>query len=87
MSKLIGSHPGYVGYEEGRQLTERVKRNPYSVVLLDEIEKAHPDVYNLLLQVFEPVPQSDRDLTDAPAENATFKETASGAALSAKLGE
>src|SRR5437899_11859675 len=53
VSKLIGSPPGYVGYEEGGQLTERVKRNPYSVILLDEIEKAHPDVYNILLQVFE----------------------------------
>jgi ATP-dependent Clp protease ATP-binding subunit ClpC len=53
VSKLIGSPPGYVGYEEGGQLTERVKRAPYSVVLLDEIEKAHPDVFNILLQVFE----------------------------------
>src|SRR5204862_589515 len=53
VSKLIGSPPGYVGYEEGGQLTERVKRAPYSVVLLDEIEKAHPDVLNILLQVFE----------------------------------
>ena len=53
VSKLIGSPPGYVGHEEGGQLTERVKRNPYSVVLLDEIEKAHPDVFNVLLQVFE----------------------------------
>ncbi len=52
VSKLIGSPPGYVGYEEGGQLTERVKRSPYSVVLLDEIEKAHPDVFNILLQVF-----------------------------------
>src|SRR5438045_5255206 len=51
VSKLIGSPPGYVGYEEGGQLTERVKRNAYSVILLDEIEKAHPDVYNILLQV------------------------------------
>jgi ATP-dependent Clp protease ATP-binding subunit ClpC len=60
VSKLIGSPPGYVGYEEGGQLTERVKRNPYSVILLDEIEKAHPDVYNILLQVFE-----DGQLTDS----------------------
>src|ERR1700722_7241111 len=59
VSKLIGSPPGYVGYEEGGQLTERVKRSPYSVVLLDEIEKAHPDVFNILLQVFE-----DGQLTD-----------------------
>jgi ATP-dependent Clp protease ATP-binding subunit ClpA len=62
VSKLIGSPPGYVGYEEGGQLTERVKRNPYSVILLDEIEKAHPDVYNILLQVFE-----DGHLTTASA--------------------
>src|SRR5881396_352112 len=59
VSKLIGSPPGYVGYEEGGQLTERVKRNPYSIILLDEIEKAHPDIYNILLQVFE-----DGQLTD-----------------------
>src|SRR6266446_2758831 len=59
VSKLIGSPPGYVGYEEGGQLTERVKRAPYSIILLDEIEKAHPDVYNILLQVFE-----DGQLTD-----------------------
>jgi ATP-dependent Clp protease ATP-binding subunit ClpC len=60
VSKLIGSPPGYVGHEEGGQLTERIRRNPYSVVLLDEIEKAHPDVFNILLQVFE-----DGILTDA----------------------
>src|SRR3989475_406606 len=59
VSKLIGAPPGYVGYEEGGQLTERVRRTPYSVILLDEIEKAHPDVYNILLQVFE-----DGQLTD-----------------------
>ena len=59
VSKLIGSPPGYVGHEEGGQLTEKVKRNPYSVVLLDEIEKAHPDIFNILLQVFE-----DGHLTD-----------------------
>src|SRR5436190_1478890 len=53
VSKLIGSPPGYVGHEEGGQLTEKVKRNPYSVVLLDEVEKAHPDIFNILLQVFE----------------------------------
>ena len=53
VSKLIGSPPGYVGHEEGGQLTEKVKRHPYSVVLLDEIEKAHPDLFNILLQVFE----------------------------------
>jgi ATP-dependent Clp protease ATP-binding subunit ClpC len=68
VSKLIGSPPGYVGYEEGGQLTERVKRQPYSVVLLDEIEKAHPDVYNLLLQVFE-----DGQLTDGLGNTVDFK--------------
>ena len=68
VSKLIGSPPGYVGYEEGGQLTERVRRNPYSVVLLDEIEKAHPDIFNLLLQVFE-----DGTLTDALGNTADFR--------------
>src|SRR5438105_741948 len=70
VSKLIGSPPGYVGYEEGGQLTERVKRNPYSVILLDEIEKAHPDVYNILLQVFE-----DGHLTDGLGNTVDFKNT------------
>src|SRR6184192_1144257 len=70
VSKLIGSPPGYVGYEEGGQLTERVKRNPYSVVLLDEIEKAHPDVFNILLQVFE-----DGQLTDGLGNTIDFKNT------------
>ena len=68
MSKLIGSPPGYVGHEEGGQLTERVKRNPYSVVLLDEIEKAHPDIFNILLQVFE-----DGHLTDGLGNRVNFK--------------
>jgi ATP-dependent Clp protease ATP-binding subunit ClpC len=68
VSKLIGSPPGYVGYEEGGQLTERVKRSPYSVVLLDEVEKAHPDVFNLLLQVFE-----DGQLTDGLGNTVDFK--------------
>jgi ATP-dependent Clp protease ATP-binding subunit ClpC len=68
VSKLIGSPPGYVGYEEGGQLTERVKRSPYSVVLLDEIEKAHPDVFNVLLQVFE-----DGHLTDGLGNTIDFK--------------
>ncbi len=68
ISKLIGSPPGYVGYEEGGQLTERVRRNPYSVLLLDEIEKAHPDIYNILLQVFE-----DGVLTDALGNTVDFK--------------
>lgn len=68
ISKLIGSPPGYVGYEEGGQLTERVRRNPYSVLLLDEIEKAHPDIFNILLQVFE-----DGILTDALGNTVDFK--------------
>src|SRR6202042_2651307 len=68
VSKLIGSPPGYVGYEEGGQLTERVKRSPYSVVLLDEIEKAHPDVFNILLQVFE-----DGQLPDGLGNTVDFK--------------
>src|SRR5437879_8973739 len=68
VSKLIGSPPGYVGHEEGGQLTERVKRAPYSVVLLDEIEKAHPDVFNILLQVFE-----DGQLTDGLGNTVDFK--------------
>jgi ATP-dependent Clp protease ATP-binding subunit ClpC len=68
VSKLIGSPPGYVGYEEGGQLTERVRRSPYSVVLLDEIEKAHPDVFNILLQVFE-----DGQLTDGLGNTVDFK--------------
>jgi ATP-dependent Clp protease ATP-binding subunit ClpC len=70
VSKFIGSPPGYVGYEEGGQLTERVKRNPYSVVLLDEIEKSHPDVFNILLQVFE-----DGQLTDGLGNTIDFKNT------------
>ena len=68
VSKLIGSPPGYVGHEEGGQLTERVKRTPYSVVLLDEIEKAHPDIFNILLQVFE-----DGHLTDGLGNRINFK--------------
>ena len=60
VSKLIGSPPGYVGYEEGGQLSEKVRRNPYSVLLFDEIEKAHPDVFNILLQVLD-----DGHITDA----------------------
>jgi ATP-dependent Clp protease ATP-binding subunit ClpC len=68
VSKLIGSPPGYVGHEEGGQLTERVKRAPYSVLLFDEIEKAHPDIFNILLQVFE-----DGILTDALGNTVDFK--------------
>ena len=70
ISKLIGSPPGYVGYEEGGQLTEKVKRSPYSVILLDEIEKAHPDIFNILLQVFE-----DGHLTDGLGNRVNFKNT------------
>jgi ATP-dependent Clp protease ATP-binding subunit ClpC len=70
VSKLIGSPPGYVGYEEGGQLTERVRRSPYSLILLDEIEKAHPDVFNILLQVFE-----DGQLTDGLGNTVDFKNT------------
>ncbi len=68
ISKLIGSPPGYVGYEEGGQLIERIRRNPYSVLLLDEIEKAHPDIFNILLQVLE-----DGVLTDSQGNVADFK--------------
>ena len=68
VSKLIGSPPGYVGHEEGGQLTERVRRNPYCVVLLDEVEKAHFDIFNLLLQVFE-----DGQLTDSHGNTVDFK--------------
>ncbi len=70
VSKLIGSPPGYVGYEEGGQLTERVRRTPYSLILLDEIEKAHPDIFNILLQVFE-----DGQLTDGLGNTVDFKNT------------
>src|SRR5207253_5328217 len=68
VSKLIGSPPGYVGHEEGGQLTERIRRAPYSVLLFDEIEKAHPDIFNVLLQVFE-----DGLLTDALGNAVDFK--------------
>jgi ATP-dependent Clp protease ATP-binding subunit ClpC len=70
VSRLIGSPPGYVGYEEGWQLTEAVRRKPYSVLLLDEIEKAHPDVHNILLQVFD-----DGRLTDAKGRLVDFTNT------------
>ena len=68
--ELIGSPPGYVGYDEGGQLTERVRRNPYSVVLFDEIEKAHPDVFNILLQILD-----DGRLTDSKGRTVDFKNT------------
>jgi ATP-dependent Clp protease ATP-binding subunit ClpC len=70
VSRLIGAPPGYVGYEEGGQLTEKVRRKPYSVILLDEIEKAHPDIYNLLLQVLD-----DGQLTDGLGRKIDFKNT------------
>jgi len=70
VSKMIGSPPGYVGYDEGGQLTEKVRRRPYSVILLDEIEKAHPEVFNILLQVLE-----DGRLTDAKGRVVSFKNT------------
>jgi ATP-dependent Clp protease ATP-binding subunit ClpB len=70
VSRLIGAPPGYVGYEEGGQLTEAVRRRPYSVVLLDEIEKAHPDVFNVLLQVLD-----DGRLTDNQGRTVNFKNT------------
>lgn len=70
VSKLIGSPPGYVGYDEGGQLSEKVRRNPYSVILFDEIEKAHPDVFNILLQVLD-----DGHITDAQGRKVSFKNT------------
>jgi ATP-dependent Clp protease ATP-binding subunit ClpC len=70
VSKLIGSPPGYVGYNEGGQLTEAVRRRPYTVVLFDEIEKGHPDVFNLMLQIFE-----DGRLTDSKGRTIDFKNT------------
>ena len=70
VSKMIGSPPGYVGYEEGGQLSEKVRRNPYSVILFDEIEKAHPDVFNILLQVLD-----DGHITDAQGRRIDFKNT------------
>jgi ATP-dependent Clp protease ATP-binding subunit ClpC len=70
VSRLVGAPPGYVGYEEGGQLTEKVRRKPYSVILLDEIEKAHPDVFNLLLQVLD-----DGILTDGLGRRVDFRNT------------
>src|SRR5690625_2283632 len=70
VSKIIGSPPGYVGHEEAGQLTEQVRRNPYSIILLDEIEKAHPDVQNMFLQIME-----DGHLTDSHGRTVNFKET------------
>ncbi|MSE22263.1 AAA domain-containing protein, partial [Lactobacillus parabuchneri] len=70
VSRLVGAAPGYVGYEEGGQLTEAVRRNPYTIVLFDEIEKAHPDVFNILLQVLD-----DGRLTDSQGRTIDFKNT------------
>jgi ATP-dependent Clp protease ATP-binding subunit ClpC len=70
VSRLVGSPPGYVGYDEGGQLTEAVRRKPYSVLVLDEIEKAHPDVFNILLQILE-----DGKLTDAQGRKVDFRNT------------
>lgn len=70
VSKLIGSPPGYVGYDEGGQLSEKVRRNPYSVILFDEVEKAHPDVFNVLLQVLD-----DGHITDSTGRVIDFKNT------------
>ena len=69
-SRLVGAPPGYVGYEEGGQLTDVVRRRPYSVILLDEIEKAHPDVFNILLQVLD-----DGRITDSQGRTVDFKKT------------
>jgi ATP-dependent Clp protease ATP-binding subunit ClpE len=69
-SKLIGSPPGYIGYDDAGQLTEKVKRRPYSIILLDEIEKAHPDVFNILLQVLD-----DGKLTDSQGNTVNFENT------------
>ena len=70
VSRLLGAPPGYVGYEEGGQLTEAVRRKPYSVLLFDEIEKAHPDVFNVLLQILD-----DGRVTDSQGRTVDFKNT------------
>ena len=70
VSRLVGAPPGYVGYDEGGQLTEAVRRNPYTIILLDEIEKAHPDIFNILLQVLD-----DGRLTDSKGVLVDFKNT------------
>ena len=70
VSRLIGAAPGYIGYDEGGQLTEAVRRNPYSIVLFDEIEKAHPDVFNILLQILD-----DGRITDSQGRTVDFKNT------------
>ena len=68
VSRLVGSPPGYVGYDDGGQLTQKIRRKPYSVLLFDEVEKAHPDVFNMLLQILE-----DGHLTDAQGRKVSFK--------------
>src|SRR5207247_4921057 len=70
VARMIGAPPGYVGYEEGGQLTEAIRRRPYSVVLFDEIEKAHPDVFNVLLQILD-----DGRLTDSQGRTVDFRNT------------
>ncbi len=70
IAKFIGSPPGYVGHEEGGQLTEKIRRRPYSVILFDEIEKAHPDIFNAMLQILD-----DGRLTDAKGRTVNFKNT------------
>ena len=70
VSRLVGAPPGYVGYEEGGQLSEKIRKKPYSVILLDEIEKAHPDVFNILLQILD-----DGILTDSYGRHVNFKNT------------
>ena len=70
VSRLIGAPPGYVGYDDGGELTEKVRRNPFSVVLFDEIEKAHPDIFNILLQLFD-----EGRLTDSLGRTIDFKNT------------
>src|SRR2546426_2244037 len=70
VARLIGAQPGYVGYEEGGQLTEAIRRRPYSVVLFDEIEKAHPDIFNVLLQILD-----DGRLTDSQGRTVDFRNT------------
>ena len=82
VSKLIGSPPGYVGHEEAGQLTEKVRRNPYSIILLDEIEKAHPDVQHMFLQILE-----DGRLTDSQGRTVSFKDTVIIMTSNAGVGE
>ena len=72
VSRLVGAPPGYIGYEEGGQLTERVRRKPYAVILLDEVEKAHPDIFNVLLQVLD-----EGHLTDSLGRRVDFTTTCS----------